>query len=64
LPRGVTLADGSPLPSWLAYHKGSKAFTASNVPEGFRPVKVVIQVGDKSWVVAISPSQSNEVALQ
>ena len=60
----VTLLDGGSLPQWLEYNSGTKSFTASNVPQGSMPLNVVIQVGDKSWVVEITSSQSNTVAMK
>jgi hypothetical protein len=54
----VTLEDGTPLPSWLKYDRQAKAFTASDVPQGGLPLKVVVTIGDQSWSVVIAKHSS------
>ncbi|HWQ26892.1 MAG TPA: YDG domain-containing protein, partial [Chlorobaculum sp.] len=62
LPQGaaerVNLEDGSPLPAWLKYDRQAKAFTASDVPQGGLPLKVVVTIGDQSWSVVIAKHSS------
>jgi hypothetical protein len=50
----VTLESGAPLPSWLNYDSGRKAFTAINVQDASFPVRARVSLGDKSWVIVIS----------
>ncbi|HWQ25154.1 MAG TPA: YDG domain-containing protein, partial [Chlorobaculum sp.] len=50
----VTLESGAPLPTWLNYDSGRKAFSVVNAqPESF-PVRAKVRLGDKSWVIVIS----------
>ena len=49
----VTLPNGSPLPDWLQFNEQTMAFTASAVPDGSFPMRVLVTIGNKEVVVTI-----------
>jgi hypothetical protein len=50
----VTLESGAPLPTWLNYDSGRKAFSVVNAQPELFPVRAKVRLGDKSWVIVIS----------
>jgi hypothetical protein len=50
----VTLADGTPLPSWLRYVPASRSFIATQPPAGALPLTVIISIGSQRWNMTIS----------
>ena len=54
LTETVTLLDGSALPEWLQYNPTSKTFTATNVQNVYFPLKVLVRIGDRSWILDLS----------
>jgi hypothetical protein len=50
----ITMFDGSFLPYWLQFDRTAQIFTATNVPEGALPVRILITIGDESWIVEIT----------
>jgi len=53
----VSLSDGGQVPGWLRYSPESNTFTASDVPAGSLPIKIIVTVGDQSWTVEITRQQ-------
>jgi len=54
----VSLSDGGQVPGWLQYSPESNTFTASDVPAGSLPIKIIVTVGDQSWTVEITKQQA------
>jgi hypothetical protein len=49
----VTLPNGSPLPDWLQFNAQTMAFTASAVPDGSFPMRVLVTIGKREVMVTI-----------
>jgi hypothetical protein len=49
----VTLPNGSPLPDWLQFNAQTMAFTASAVPDGSFPMRVLVTIGNREVMVTI-----------
>jgi hypothetical protein len=49
----VTLADGSPLPTWLRYRASDKRFVATKVPSGALPLQAKVKIGTTITMVMI-----------
>jgi hypothetical protein len=49
----VTLADGSPLPSWLKFNAVTREFTASAVPSQALPIRVRLASAGQQLIVSI-----------
>jgi hypothetical protein len=51
----VTLADGTPLPSWLRYDNTKKTFTVTNdLPAGTEQINIVVKAGLREWRVEMN----------
>lgn len=50
----VTMADNSPLPSWISYSPGAKDIIVTSVPQGMLPVQVMITAGTERTIMVIS----------
>jgi hypothetical protein len=48
------MLDGSLWPAWLQFDPATQMFTATNMPEGALPVKILVSIGDESWIVEIT----------
>ena len=53
-PVKVTLADGSALPSWLSFNAADRSFTASDIPAGALPLRLLVRQGGQSLTVEIN----------
>jgi hypothetical protein len=49
----VTLPNGSPLPEWLQFNAQTMTFTASAVPNGSFPMRVLVTIGKREVMVTI-----------
>ena len=49
----VTLSNGSPLPDWLQFNAQTMTFTATAVPDGSFPMRVLVTIGNREVVVTI-----------
>ncbi|NTW51358.1 MAG: filamentous hemagglutinin N-terminal domain-containing protein [Chlorobiaceae bacterium] len=54
LPVAVTLADGSALPSWLSFNAGDRSFTATGIPAGALPLRLLVWQGGQTLRVEIN----------
>jgi hypothetical protein len=50
----ATLASGAPLPSWLRYEAATASFVATAPPVDALPLEVLVQIGGRSWTIAIA----------
>lgn len=53
-PITATLEDGSALPAWLQFDAERRRFTASTVPSGGLPLRVLLRLGGRSVIVEIA----------
>ncbi|MDE2397854.1 MAG: hypothetical protein KGM91_20660, partial [Burkholderiales bacterium] len=59
-PARAALADGSPLPDWLAFDPAAMRFSAAAMPADGLPLKVVVRAGGVStWVEIDAGSIAN-----
>jgi hypothetical protein len=54
----ATMFDGSPLPSWLLFDLDNQLITATSVPEGVLPIRVLVTIGEDSWVIVFGAGEN------
>jgi hypothetical protein len=47
------LSNGNPLPDWLQFNAQTMTFTASAVPDGAFPMRVLVTIGEREVIVTI-----------
>jgi len=50
----LLMADGSPMPKWLAYSAATRSFSASAVPAGALPVQLAVRIAGQRWALTLS----------
>jgi hypothetical protein len=50
----LSMADGSPMPKWLAYNAAARSFSVSAVPAGALPVQLAVRIAGQRWALTLS----------
>jgi filamentous hemagglutinin family protein len=60
----VRLANGMSLPDWVQYEAPQKALVAKAIPLNALPLQVMVQIGDRRYLVDIREADLNKVGMQ
>lgn len=54
----ATMTDGSALPPWLKFDLSTRTFTATSLPPGALPLRVIVNISGRTYVVEIVESSN------
>ena len=60
----VRLANGMSLPDWVQYEAPQKALVAKAIPLNALPLQVMVEIGDRRYLVDIREADLNKVGMQ
>lgn len=60
----VKLTNGMNLPDWVQYQAAERALVARAIPANALPLQVMVQIGDRRYLVDIREADLNKVGMQ
>jgi hypothetical protein len=60
----VSLPNGMSLPNWVYYEASQKALVAKAIPLNALPLQVMVQIGDRRYLIDIREAEINKIGMQ